>query len=110
LAAPALGKGLNPNGLAILPDGRLLVTLGGINALAIVTPAVAANPVQALIPTGWYPSAVAASAGGRWLFVVNRKSPPGPNPQGCAPVLAAYRGQPNACGAANQYIFQLEKA
>ena len=38
LAAPQLGKGLNPNGLATLPDGRLLVTLGGINAVAIVAP------------------------------------------------------------------------
>src|SRR3982751_3697446 len=34
LAAGPIGKGLNPNGLAILPDGRLLVTLGGVNALA----------------------------------------------------------------------------
>jgi DNA-binding beta-propeller fold protein YncE len=104
LAASPLGKGLNPNSLAKLPDGRLLVTLGGINAVAVVDQDV----VQALIPTGWYPSAVAARAGR--IFVANRKSPPGPNPQGCAPELAVYRGQPNACGAANQYIFQLEKA
>jgi DNA-binding beta-propeller fold protein YncE len=109
LAAPALGKGLNPNGLAALPDGRLLVTLGGINALAVVDSALRRNPVQALIPTGWYPSAVATSADGMRLFIANRKGPPGPNPQGCAPQLAIYRGQPNACGAANQYIFQLEK-
>jgi DNA-binding beta-propeller fold protein YncE len=106
LAAPALGKGLNPNGLATLPDGRLLVTLGGVNALAVMD----GDNVHAVIPTGWYPTAVAASADGRRLFVVNRKSPPGPNPQGCSPQLAIYRGQPNACGAANQYVFQLEKA
>lgn len=110
LAAPPLGKGLNPNALSELPDGRLLVTFGGINALAIVDPGETENPVQALIPTGWYPSGVANSANGRRLFIINRKSPPGPNPQGCAPALAIYRGQPNACGAANQYIFQLEKA
>src|SRR5206468_4502913 len=66
--------------------------------------------VQALIPTGWYQSAVATSATGRHIFVVNRKSPPGRNPQGCPPELAIYRGQPDACGGANQYIFQLEKA
>ena len=108
LAAPPLGKGLNPNGLAMLPDGRLLVTLGGINALALVDPK--GTGVDGLIPTGWYPSAVATSAGGRHVFVVNRKSPPGPNPKGCAPELAIYRGQPNACGASNQYIYQLEKA
>jgi len=106
LAAPPLGKGLNPNGLATLADGRLLVTLGGINALAVVN----GGEVEALIPTGWYPSAVATSAGGSRVFVINRKSPSGPNPHGCAPKLAIYRGQPNACGAANQYIYQLEKA
>jgi len=53
---------------------------------------------------------VATSANGGRVFVVNRKSPPGPNPQGCAPELAIYRGQPNGCDAANQYVFQLEKA
>ncbi|HLO19711.1 MAG TPA: bifunctional YncE family protein/alkaline phosphatase family protein [Sphingomicrobium sp.] len=106
LAADPIGKGLNPNGLAMLPDGRLLVTLGGINAVAVV----ARTDVQALIPTGWYPSAVATSSSGGRVFVVNRKSPPGPNPKGCPPELAVYRGQPNACGAENQYIYQLEKA
>ena len=110
LLAGKLGKGLNPNGLAALPDGRLLVTLGGINALALITPGATGNPLRALIPTGWYPSAVAASSDGKHIFVVNRKSPAGPNPQGCEPALAVYRGQPNACGSANQYIFQLEKA
>jgi DNA-binding beta-propeller fold protein YncE len=109
LASDPLGKGLNPNGMAMLPDGRLLVTLGGINAVAVVIPG-EKDPVQALIPTGWYPSAVATSAGGGRVFVVNRKSPPGANPNGCLPEVAAYRGQPNACGAANQYIYQLEKA
>ena len=106
----ALGKGLNVNGLAMLPDKRLLVTMGGINTLAIVAPSATGATVQGMIPTGWYPSAVTSSRDGRRVFVVNRKSPPGPNPQGCAPKLAIYRGQPDACGAANQYIFQLEKA
>ena len=110
LAAPPLGKGLNPDGLAALPDGRLLVTLGGINALAIVVPGDDDNPVEGLIPTGWYPSAVATDAGGRQVFVVNRKSPPGPNPRGCPPELARYRSQPTGCDSANQYIYQLQKA
>ena len=111
LSAGPIGKGLNPNGLAQLPDGRLLVTLGGINAAAVVAPGDGGAVVTGLIPTGWYPSAVASVGQGknRRIFVVNRKSPPGPNPQGCAPRLAIYRGQPDACGAANQYIFQLEK-
>jgi DNA-binding beta-propeller fold protein YncE len=110
LDSGSLGKGLNPNGLTTLPDGRLLVTLGGINALALIRPGSTGNPLEALIPTGWYPSAVATSGDGKHVFVVNRKSPPGPNTHGCPPALAVYRGQPNACGSANQYIFQLEKA
>jgi DNA-binding beta-propeller fold protein YncE len=110
LAAGPLGKGLNPNSIAALANGNLLVTLGGINAVALVAPGAAGNPVQALIPTGWYPSAVAVAPGGRRLFVVNRKSPPGPNPEGCQPKEPVYRAKPNACGAGNQYIFQLEKA
>jgi DNA-binding beta-propeller fold protein YncE len=109
LDARNVGKGLNPNAIARLADGRLLVTMGGINALAVVAPSAKSAEVQGLVPTGWYPSAVGVGEDGR-VFVANRKSPPGPNPLGCAPKLAIYRGQPNACGAANQYIFQLEKA
>lgn len=108
-AAP-VGKGLNANALALLPDHRLLVTMGGINAVALVAPYGDDATLEGLVPTGWYPSAVATSRDGGRVFVVNRKSPPGPNPLGCAPKLAIYRGQPDACGAANQYIFQLEKA
>ncbi|MEO5866984.1 MAG: YncE family protein, partial [Sphingomonas sp.] len=103
-------KGVNANSLALLPDRRLLVTMGGINALAIVEPGPTSAAVAGLVPTGWYPSAVAASRDGRRVFVVNRKSPPGPNPIGCVPRLAVQRSQPDACGKANQYIFQLEKA
>lgn len=110
LSAAPLGKGLNPNGLALTPAGALLVTYGGINAVAIVTPRATDAEVVGVVPTGWYPSAVATSADGARVFVVNRKSPPGPNPKGCAPKVAVQKAQPTACGAANQYIFQLEKA
>lgn len=106
MTTPLPGKGINPNGMTLLRDHRLLVTLGGINALAVVAPGGAA--VQGLVPTGWYPSAVATDAKGARVFVINRKSPPGPNPEGCMPRLAVQKSQPNACGAANQYIFQLE--
>lgn len=104
------GKGANPNAMALLPDGRLLVTMGGINALGVLAPAERSFAVQALVPTGWYPSAVAVSKGGKRVFVANRKSPPGPNPEGCKPQIATYRSQGDACGPANQYIFQQEKA
>ncbi len=105
-----LPKGLNVNGIATTPDHRLLVTYGGANAVALVTPTATGARVDGLVPTGWYPSAVATSADGARVFVVNRKSPPGPNPLGCLPKLAVVKAQPKACGAANQYIFQLEKA
>lgn len=110
LAVAPLGRGTNPNSLALTPDRNLLVTYGGINALALVAPADAATRVLGLMPTGWYPSAVATSANGKQVFVVNRKSPPGPNLLGCSTKRATVKGQPQACGAANQYIFQLEKA
>ena len=104
----ALGKGFNPDAMARTADGHLLVTFGGINAVAVVAPQAKGASVQGLIPTGWYPSAVAAA--GRYIYVANRKSPPGPNPEGCQPKVSVQKTQPNACGSANQYIFQLEKA
>lgn len=103
-----IGKGVNPDALARLRDGRLLVGFGGINAVAVVAPSARGATVEGLIPTSWYPSAVAAAGG--FVYVANRKSPPGPNPQGCQPKVAVQRAQPEACGASNQYIFQLEKA
>jgi DNA-binding beta-propeller fold protein YncE len=104
------GKGLNPNAIARMPDGRLLVTYGGANAVAMIEPTAGGVRVLGLVPTGWYPSAVAVSPDGGRVFVANRKSPPGPNPEGCPPRLATVQSQPAGCGAANQYIFQLEKA
>ena len=108
MAADDLGKGFNPNAVTRMGDGRLLVAFGGINAVAVVAPDAKGAAVQGLIPTGWYPSAVAGA--GRFIYVANRKSPPGPNPQGCQPKVAVVKAQPTACGGANQYIFQLEKA
>jgi DNA-binding beta-propeller fold protein YncE len=110
LAAGPIGKGVNPNSLTLTPAGKLLVTYGGINALALVEPRDAATEVVGLVPTGWYPSASATSRDGKQIFVVNRKSVPGPNPKGCAPKRAVSKAQPDACGGANQYIFQMEKA
>ena len=93
-------KGANPNNLALSPDGRMLfVTNGGMNALAVVQLAADAlegsgnerseesaygaeseSHVVGLIPTGWYPNAVAVSTDGTMLYVVNGKSNAGPNP------------------------------
>ncbi|MFM9852212.1 MAG: bifunctional YncE family protein/alkaline phosphatase family protein [Sphingomonadaceae bacterium] len=110
LSAAPLGKGANPNSLTMAPNRKLLITYGGINALAVVEPRDAATEVVGLIPTGWYPSASATSRDGKRIFVVNRKSVPGPNPTGCKPKLAVSKAQPDACGGANQYIYQIQKA
>ena len=127
-------KGANPNNLALSPDeGTLFVSDGGLNAIAVIQLAQAATPVgtvaavdddgdddgrvtvQAesqskvigLIPTGWYPNAVAVSPDGARLYVVNGKSTPVPNPKGCRQPATGSQSQ---CSSANQYVWQLEKA
>jgi DNA-binding beta-propeller fold protein YncE len=135
----ALG-GAGSNALALSPDGRtLLVTNGGENALAVVrlddravgaksasavrrdrdkdkdgddddTPAKTGSAVVGLIPTGWYPTAVAVRADGRQIYVVNGKSNTGPVPLGCRDNLETTAASQKACTASNQYVWQREKA
>jgi DNA-binding beta-propeller fold protein YncE len=127
--------GAGSNALALSPDGQtLLVSNGGENAVAVVRLdaraaglATAAAParrdddddapkgadasaVVGLIPTGWYPTAVAVRPDGQRLFVVNGKSVPGPNPKTCRDNLKIGPAGEAACSAANQYVWQLEKA
>src|SRR5262249_36268708 len=50
--------GSSPNALAASADGKTLyVANGANNAIAVVRTDDAANPLQGLIPTGWYPTA-----------------------------------------------------
>ncbi len=112
--------GAGTNALAFSPDGRdLLVANGGENAVAVVRldaramgrpgPATArASHVSGMIPTGWYPTAVAVR--GRQIFVVNGKSNTGPVPRNCRVNLGIDAAHDNACRAANQYVWQAEKA
>ena len=130
--------GAGSNALALSPDGAtLLVTNGGENALAIVhlgdvargrraAPAARhdedgdgdadgrttdpASAVVGLIPTGWYPTAVAVRPDGRQIYVVNGKSNTGPVSRSCRDTLATAAGWDHACRAANQYVWQKEKA
>lgn len=106
-------KGLNPNALAMGGDGRLWVTLGGFNALAAIDlPALLAKPsgtpaeFAGMVPTGWYPDAVAI-AGGR-LAVANFKGLPGPNPGACRASLATTSEGEAKCRASGQYVLQLQ--
>ena len=121
--------GAGSNGLALSPDkGSLLVSNGGENAVAVIkldglamgnsAPAKrgddddkpAGSRVVGMIPTGWYPTAVAASHDGRRIYIVNGKSVPGPNPGGCRNTLSLHGADSLPCRATNQYVWQLEKA
>ena len=115
LATPGLmaGKrfkgGANSNALALSPDGKtLFVSNGGENAVAVMPIGPKGLRVSGLIPTGWYPTGVAA-ANGR-LYVVNGKSDPGPNPGWCRNTLSIKPEDSVACEATNSYGWQLQKA
>lgn len=67
--------GTQPGAETLSADGkRLYVALSGLNAVAVLD---ARNPGQlhrlGLIPTGWYPSALAISRDGRYLYVTAAK-------------------------------------
>jgi DNA-binding beta-propeller fold protein YncE len=67
--------GTQPAALALSRDGaRLYVALAGLNAVAVID---AHDPAHlhrlGLIPTGWYPTALALAGDDRTLFVVNTK-------------------------------------
>jgi DNA-binding beta-propeller fold protein YncE len=142
--------GANSNALALTPDERtLLVSNGGENAIAVVRlgdPArgVVANrrgssddddddkrtpdhsAVLGLAPTGWYPTGIATSKDGGTWYIINAKSPMGPNASWCRAVdpvskLCSLDGVPvssfpyavnggRVLLAANQFNFQLESA
>jgi YVTN family beta-propeller protein len=77
LALPGGQKvhGTVPNALAVSPDNtRLYVAEAGINSVAVLDTTNAEKPkLLGRIPTGWYPTALALSADGGHLFIVNAK-------------------------------------
>ena len=103
-------KGASPDGLALSPDGgTLYVTNRGTNSLAVIALAGGAPRLAGLIPTGWYPSDVRASADGRTVYVSNAKTDPGPNSGNCLgyeTVPCPVANSPVAFGP-NQYILNL---
>ena len=67
--------GMQPNAIVRSADGkRVYVALSGINAVAVLD---SRKPSQlhrlGLIPTGWYPTALALSPNGRYLYVANAR-------------------------------------
>lgn len=82
--AQARYKGASPNALALSPDeNTLYLTNRGSNSVAAIALDGPAPAVRALLPTGWAPSAVQVGPGGDYLYVVNAKTVPGPNPGNC---------------------------
>ncbi|HKE37293.1 MAG TPA: bifunctional YncE family protein/alkaline phosphatase family protein [Candidatus Baltobacteraceae bacterium] len=66
--------GAVPSGQAIGRDGkRLYVALAGLNAVAVLDARMPTRYRYGLIPTAWYPTALALSPDGRFLFVLNTK-------------------------------------
>jgi YVTN family beta-propeller protein len=133
LSNPLKLGGAGANALSLSPDEQtLLVSNGGENAVAVVKlsalatgaahpakaardddgdeddkPVVDKSAVVGLIPTGWYPTAVAVRPDGKQIYVVNGKSDPGPNPGNCRGNPKMKKGE---CEGTNQYVWQLEKA
>ena len=100
--------GNNTNSVTLSPDGKsLYVTNGTANDVAVVN--LSEKKVVGLIPTGLYPGSVSLNADGSYVYVVNAKSPTGPNPGYCygRGVKGKTSGQ---CSSANQYDLQLIKA
>ncbi len=115
LSDPRLARlgGAGSNALALSRDGgTLLVSNGGENAVALIRlgPTGSSTKVAGLIPTGWYPTAVAIGADGKTIFAVNGKSNSGPAPLTCRTNLMITPASQNACVGANQYVWQKEKA
>ncbi|MCX5733544.1 MAG: beta-propeller fold lactonase family protein, partial [candidate division NC10 bacterium] len=102
--------GANSNSVTLSPDEKqLYVTNGNLNCIAVVAlgGANSGDRVVGLIPTGWYPNSVSFSGDGNWVYVVNGKSPTGPNPEWCYGYGPATHTN---CYPANEYNPQLTKA
>ena len=115
-------KGANPNSVTLSPDEKqLYVTNGNLNCVAVIalSGTNSGDKVVGLIPTGWYPNSVSlnwypnsaafSAANSVNMYVVNGKSPTGPNPDSC---YGGYGPGPPAknCMTANEYNPQRTKA
>ncbi len=64
----AKAPGIAPTALALSSDRRTLyVACGGINAVAVLN--AQSGAIRGLIPTAWYPDALAMSPDGQWIAV-----------------------------------------
>ncbi len=71
---PGAPYGASPSAEALSPDGkRLYVALAGLNAVAVLDAKRPTRYRYGLIPTAWYPTAIALSSEGRYLYIVGSK-------------------------------------
>ncbi|MGC1379529.1 MAG: alkaline phosphatase family protein [Candidatus Baltobacteraceae bacterium] len=71
---PGAPYGAQPSAEALSPDGkRLYVALAGLNAIAVLDARRPSRYRYGLIPTAWYPTALAISRNGRYLYVADSK-------------------------------------
>ena len=71
---PGAPYGAEPSAEVLSPNGkRLYVALAGLNAVAVLDAVRPSRYRYGLIPTAWYPTALALSRDGRYLYVVNSK-------------------------------------
>jgi DNA-binding beta-propeller fold protein YncE len=71
---PGAPFGAQPSAEALSPDGkRLFVALAGLNSVAVLDAKRTTRYRFGLIPTAWYPSAIALSSNGRYLYVASAK-------------------------------------
>ena len=103
-------KGNDTNSVTLSRDEKMLyVTNGWMNDVAVIQ--LSSVPKQShvvgLIPTGWYPNSISFSADGKFTYVVNGKSPTGPNRGSCRGLT---KEKAEKCRANNQYNLQLIKA
>jgi DNA-binding beta-propeller fold protein YncE len=95
--------GVSPNALALTSgESTLLVSNGGENAIAVIKLSPRARDLRSsekrnrdddeeappssvigLVPTGWYPTGIATSKDETYWYVIDAKSPTGPNVAWC---------------------------
>lgn len=115
LPAPlAKYTGATPTSVTLSPDEKqLYVTNGNFNCVAVVdlSGTNSGDRTVGLIPTGWYPNSATFSSDGNTVYVVNAKSPTGPNPGNCYVSGPSVHGDAGvSCLNQNQYNPQLVKA
>lgn len=106
---PTRPRGATPTSLTLSGDERTLyATNGGTNAVAVISLTGPKPRLTGLIPTGWYPAAVAWTP--KRLFVLDTKEQAGPNRGWCAQTSRMKQqgdcAKPGAGRASNDYILQ----